>query len=248
MRTVIVIPARLDSTRLPHKALEILGGVPIIARTAAQARKSRRADRVLIATDAPTIAEAVTAHGGEAVLTREDHASGTDRVAEAVDPLDAELIVNLQGDEPFVDPADLDALFEALETTGADLATLRAPIGTIAEWHDPNVVKVVSRDDGTALYFSRAPIPFDRAESGDVGGAFRHIGVYGYRRSALIRLSQTPAHQLERRERLEQLRALALGMTIAVIDARTDALGIDTKEDLTRARARVEELGEAAFP
>ncbi len=248
MRTVIAIPARLESTRLPNKPLTILGDVPLVARTAAQARKSRRADRVLVATDADAVVAAVTAHGAEAVLTRDDHASGTDRVAEAVAGTDAELVVNLQADEPFVDPADLDALFDVLEDTGADLATLRAPIEGPAEWRDPNVVKVVCRDDGTALYFSRAAVPYDRARSDDVAGVYRHVGVYGYRREALVRLSRAPVHALERREGLEQLRALALGMSIAVIDSRSGSLGIDTAEDLTRARARVAELGEAAFP
>jgi 3-deoxy-manno-octulosonate cytidylyltransferase (CMP-KDO synthetase) len=248
MHNVIVIPARLESTRLPHKPLENLGGAPLIARTVAQAKKCRRAERVLVATDATEVAEAVRAHGGDAVLTRADHQSGTDRVAEAIEDTDAELIVNLQGDEPFVEPSDLDALFGALDSVDADMATLRAPIETPADWLDPNVVKVVTRNDGTALYFSRAPIPFDRSEVGGLETVFRHVGVYGYRRAALSRLSAAPTHALERRERLEQLRALALGMRITVLDARTRALGIDTHEDLTRARMRVNELGEAAFP
>jgi 3-deoxy-manno-octulosonate cytidylyltransferase (CMP-KDO synthetase) len=248
MRTAIVIPARLGATRLPNKPLAELGGVPLVICTARQARKCRVAGRIIIATDDATIARAAKAHGIEAMMTRADHPSGTDRVAEAVTGLEAEWVLNLQGDEPFIDPADLDALFTALAQSGADLATLRAPLADAADLANPNVVKVVCRDDGLALYFSRAPIPFERAQTGSVTQVFRHLGVYGYRRAALLRLARTPPHPLELRESLEQLRALAIGLSIAVVTARTVSRGIDTPEDLTWARKRVQEMGDAAFP
>lgn len=244
----IVIPARLAATRLPRKPLVDLGGMPLVVRVEQQARKAGMASRVIVATDATEIFDAVIEHGGTAVMTSPDHASGTDRVAEVAADLDAGILVNLQGDEPFLEPTDLDAVIAALQEGDADMATLRVPIDDEAEVMDPSVVKVVSRDDGVALYFSRAPIPFDRG--GDMGaqGAYRHLGIYAYRRATLEKLAQTPVHPLERRERLEQLRALAIGMTIAVCDGRTTGRGIDTKEDLAWARARVDKLGEGAFP
>lgn len=244
----IVIPARLAATRLPRKPLLDLGGLPLVVRVERQARRARTASRVLVATDATEILEAVTRHGGTAVMTSTEHSSGTDRVAEAASNLDADILVNLQGDEPFLEPTDLDAVVTALEEGGADMATLRVPVDNIADLTNPSVVKVVSRDDGRALYFSRAAIPYDRGGEGGVRGVYRHLGIYAYRRAALEKLAAAPVHALERRERLEQLRALAIGMTIAVADGRTTGRGIDTEDDLVRARARVEELGEAAFP
>lgn len=244
----IVIPARLAATRLPRKPLADLGGLPLVVRVERQARKARKASRVLVATDATEVLEAVTRHGGTAVMTRADHSSGTDRVAEIASDIDADILVNLQGDEPFLEPADLDAVVTALEDGGADMSTLRVPIDDVADLTNPSVVKVVSRDDGRALYFSRAAIPYDRGGDEGVRGVYRHLGIYAYRRAALEKLAAAPVHPLERRERLEQLRALAIGMTIAVGDGRTTGRGIDTEDDLVRARVRVEKLGDAAFP
>lgn len=248
MCTAIVIPARLAATRLDQKLLADLGGKPLIVQTMLQAQKCKSADRVVVATDSPEIAEAVTQSGGDAIMTRSTHVCGTDRVAEVAEHLDAEWLINLQGDEPFVDPRDLDMLFIKLKHSGADIATLRAPITDVKQWRDPSVVKVVARDDGMALYFSRAPIPHDRHDQDNLEVAFRHIGVYGYQRTALLRLAQTPAHPLEKLEGLEQLRALAIGLSMAVCEGRTRARGIDTQQDLTWARAHVAELGSGAFP
>jgi 3-deoxy-manno-octulosonate cytidylyltransferase (CMP-KDO synthetase) len=248
MRTAIIIPARLAAARLPGKPLRILGKVPLVVRVAQQAQKCQHVDDVVVATDASEVLEAVTAHGLAAVITRADHASGTDRVAEAAASLGVDYVVNLQGDEPFVDPDDLRTVAMALKSSKTDMVTLCAPITDPAELHDPDVVKVVSRDDGQALYFSRAPIPFARDASLGPAGTFRHIGIYGYTRAALNRLATSPTHPVERRESLEQLRALAMGMSIAVLPARTTARGIDTEDDLAWARRRVESLGEAAFP
>ncbi|OGQ90147.1 MAG: hypothetical protein A2289_19805 [Deltaproteobacteria bacterium RIFOXYA12_FULL_58_15] len=248
MRTAIIIPARLAATRLPNKLLQALGDRPLIACTAAQARKCKNVDEVVVATDDESIKRVVEAHGGHAVMTDVGHASGTDRVAEAAAIVGADLVVNLQGDEPFIHPLDLEDLFQILRQQRTNLATLATPITEMWDWENPNVVKVVCRDDGQALYFSRAKIPFDRDSRHGLKGTMRHIGVYGYQRDALNRLSRTPPHPLEQRECLEQLRALALGMSIAVVPSRSVTLGIDTAEDLARARARVQQLGETAFP
>ncbi len=248
MRTAIVIPARLGATRLPRKPLAPLGGMPLVARTARQAQKCQHGGHVIVATDSAEIAAALAPFGLHTELTRADHASGTDRVAEVTERLGLERVVNLQGDEPFIDPRDLDALFDALER--GPLATLSAPIDERGELDNPNVVKVVTRDDGRALYFSRAPIPYERAQTGAVALVRRHVGVYAYHRDALLRLSAAPPHPLEQREALEQLRALALGMDILVLPSlgRDIGISIDTAEDLRAAQERVEELGEAAFP
>ena len=248
MRTVIVIPARLAATRLPGKPLLAIGDKPLVVRTAEQAKRCRGVDAIVIATDSTEIADAARSHSIEVVRTRADHPSGTDRVAEAAQALDASWIVNLQGDEPFVDPFDLEAVVEGLKGHTSELATLALPIESRTDFESPHVVKVVCRDDGHALYFSRAAIPHAREPSGSLAGLRRHVGVYGYRRDALLALSAAPAHPLERLEGLEQLRALALGMRILVLDARTPTRGIDTPDDLAWARARYETLGEAAFP
>jgi 3-deoxy-manno-octulosonate cytidylyltransferase (CMP-KDO synthetase) len=248
MRTAIVIPARLAATRLPDKPLAMIGNKPLIVRTCEQARKCRNADLVIVATDSSRIADAVRAHGGTAIMTRADHASGTDRVAEVARTLDAELIVNLQGDEPFIDPVDLETVVEGLELDVSELTTLATPMDSPDAFQSPNVVKVVRRDDNLALYFSRAAIPHPRQPAGELGGAWRHVGVYGYRREALLKLAGTPPHPLELCEGLEQLRALATGMRILVLPAKTLARGIDTAEDLAWAQARFDAQGEDAFP
>lgn len=248
MRIAAIIPARLGSTRLPGKPLAMLGGKPLVVRTALQAQKCKEIDNVVIATDAPQIVEAAKRHHVEAKLTRSDHASGTDRVAEVAHGLNCEAVINLQGDEPFVDPQDLSAMARALRTQVSDMITLRSSIDNPADLTNPNVVKVVTREDGLAMYFSRAPIPFERAGHGDLAHVYRHIGVYGYQRHTLEQLCKYPVHALEKRERLEQLRALVHGLTILVLDAKTVAQGIDTPEDLAQAQTRVEALGETAFP
>jgi 3-deoxy-manno-octulosonate cytidylyltransferase (CMP-KDO synthetase) len=226
----------------------MLGGVPLVVRVAQQASKVSQVEVVAVATDAPEIAAAVRGAGFTAVLTRSTHPSGTDRVAEAAEALDAEFIINAQGDEPFLQPADLAAIADALRRDDADIVTLSRPITRREDFENPNVVKVVCRDDGRALYFSRAPIPYPRRGEAPPPGACRHIGVYGFRRRALRAMCHAAPHPLEQGEGLEQLRALAMGLSIAVLPARTDARGIDTEEDLAWARDRVARLGGAAFP
>lgn len=236
---LIVIPARLKATRLPGKPLADIAGEPMIVHVW---RRAVEADcgRVVVATDAEPVRDAVLAAGGEAIMTREDHASGSDRVFEAVlryDPAaKLEAIVNLQGDLPTLDPALVRACLHAREEGNADIGTIAAKIVRDEERTDPNVVKVIGTPLASgsvlrALYFTRATAPY-----GD-GPLFHHIGIYAYSRTALERFVSLPPSPLERREKLEQLRALEAGMTIHVGLVDTVPLGVDTPADLERARA-----------
>jgi len=243
MKAVGVIPARWGSTRFPGKALASLGGKPLIQWVWERASTCRHLDRLAVATDDQRIADAVRAFGGEVILTRPDHPSGTDRVAEAVAGLKAEIVVNIQGDEPFIEPRLVDRLVESLvDGTEWDMATAVCPIRTAEETASPNVVKVVRRADGGALYFSRCPIPFDRDGLGTVI-RWRHIGLYAYRLGFLLRLVQEPPCALETAEKLEQLRALHIGGRILVIETEDPGFGVDTPEDLRRAEAMVRQEG-----
>jgi 3-deoxy-manno-octulosonate cytidylyltransferase (CMP-KDO synthetase) len=247
-RFVVIVPARLASTRLPRKPLADIGGVPMVVRVARAAAASG-AERVAVAADSPEIVDACSAHGVEALLTRADHASGTDRLAEAVECLglaDDALVVNVQGDEPLMPAAVVRRVAEALEKrTDCAIATACHPLHDAAEFFSPNVVKVVTDANGRALYFSRAPIPWSR-DAFAAGRdrlppglpARRHIGLYAYRAGFLRRFPQLPPAPLEQHESLEQLRALAHGFGIAVVEL-PEALppGVDTPEDLERVRA-----------
>ncbi len=239
MKTAIVIPARYASQRLPGKPLLKSTGKYLVQHVWEQARKSERAGEVVIATDDPRIEAAVQSFGGTVAMTRRDHASGTDRIAEVADRLEVDVIVNLQGDEPLIDPAALDLLPELLERDpNADMATLATPIPSKQQWLDPNVVKVVRDRRGRALYFSRSPIPFVRDGEPDFTAeppAFlQHLGLYAYRRPVLFRLAMEPPDLHERQEKLEQLRAMALGFRIAVGVVPHAGCGVDTLEDYER--------------
>jgi 3-deoxy-manno-octulosonate cytidylyltransferase (CMP-KDO synthetase) len=237
--TVVLIPARMASTRLPGKPLADIAGAPMIVQVWRRAAEAA-VGPVVVACAEPEIAQAVVAAGGEAVLTRPDHPSGSDRIFEALGLIDPHgrfaRIVNLQGDLPTLDPQLVRAALAPLDDDAVDIATLVAPIGHAAERDDPNVVKVAAAmaadgRSGRALYFSRSPIPW-----GD-GPTWHHIGLYAYRRAALARFVALPPGVLEQRERLEQLRALENGMRIDVAVADTVPLGVDTAADLARARA-----------
>jgi 3-deoxy-manno-octulosonate cytidylyltransferase (CMP-KDO synthetase) len=233
MRTAIVIPARYASSRLPAKPLLRETGKFLVQHVYERACQSSAAE-VLVATDDERIAEAVRSFGGRVAMTRADHVSGTDRVAEVAAALDADVVVNLQGDEPLIEPATLDQLPGLLaRDAGADVATLAAPIRSPEQWHDPNCVKVVCDVQGRALYFSRSPIPFVRDGRPDFcGGLFlQHLGIYAYRRSFLLQLANLPPEPLESCEKLEQLRVLALGRHIRVGIVAHAARGVDTRED-----------------
>jgi len=247
-RFVVIVPARLASTRLPRKPLADIGGVPMVVRVA-RASAASGAERVTVAADSAEIVDACRAHGIEALLTRADHASGTDRLAEAVEHLglaDDAVVVNVQGDEPLMPAAVVRRVAEALaDRADCAIATACHPLHDAAEFFSPNVVKVVMDASGRALYFSRAPIPWSRdAFAADRDRlppglpARRHVGLYAYRAGFLRRFPQLPPAPLEQHESLEQLRALAHGFGIAVIEL-PQALppGVDTPEDLERVRA-----------
>ena len=237
MSTLILIPARMASTRLPGKPLADIAGAPMIVHVA---RRAAEADlgRVVVATDTQSVAEAVRAHGFEAVMTRMDHESGSDRIFEALTALDpggkVETIVNVQGDLPTIDPSDISAALKPFEDAAVDIATLCVEIVRDAEKTNPNVVKLVGSPLSPArlraLYFTRATAPWGE------GPLYHHIGLYAYRRSALERFVTLRPSPLERREKLEQLRALEAGMRIDAEIVHSVPLGVDTPEDLERAR------------
>jgi 3-deoxy-manno-octulosonate cytidylyltransferase (CMP-KDO synthetase) len=238
---IAIIPARFQSTRLPGKALASIAGHPMVWHVAARTRRARGLARVIVATDDARIVDAVAATGAEAVLTRADHPSGTDRLAEVAAGLDAAIVVNVQGDLPLLDPAMVERLVARMVAEPAlPMATLATPIRDDAEWRSPHVVKVVCDAGGRALYFSRSPIPHDRDGSRPAGEplGWRHIGMYAYRRDVLLRLAALPPSPLELRERLEQLRALEHGIAIGVVEwtAAEPLIEVDTEADLERAR------------
>lgn len=243
MSTLAVIPARLGATRLPNKPLRLLAGRPLIVRVWERVADMRVADRVIVATDSPDVLSVAKEAGAECVLTRDDHPSGTDRVAEVANRPEFarfDAIVNIQGDEPFVPESAIRGATELVTGGRFPLGTAANPAG--ADVLDrADVVKVVTGDDGRALYFSRAPIPYLRDESDAALRSSRirqHIGVYAYTREALRAWVALPPHPLERIERLEQLRPLAAGWAMGVADVADVPLGgIDTEDDLARANA-----------
>ncbi len=250
MRCAIVIPARYGSTRLPGKPLLKSTGKYLIQHVYEQACQAKQASEVIVATDDSRIVAAVKSFGGRVVVTRRDHPSGTDRVAEVARGLDVDIVVNLQGDEPLIDPAALDRLPELLiQDRDAQLATLAAPLQSLDEYRNPNVVKVVCDRQGRALYFSRSPIPMTRDGEPDLtlnSQLFlQHLGLYAYRRQALLELAALPPAPLEQAEKLEQLRVLAMGWKIQVGIVAHSGCGVDTLEDYRAFVARHRSKGVA---
>jgi 3-deoxy-manno-octulosonate cytidylyltransferase (CMP-KDO synthetase) len=244
VKTLAVIPARLGATRLPRKPLRLLAGAPLVVRVLERVTALRVADRCIVATDSPEIVDEIRRAGGEAVLTDPSHPSGTDRVAEVAARSDVrgfDAIVNVQGDEPFVSAAAVRGALAQVTEQGFALGTAALRAGRDA-LQRPDVVKVVTADDGAALYFSRAPIPFlrDASDAADRDARIlHHVGVYAYTPHALARWVALPVHPLERIERLEQLRPLAHGMRMGVaITDDTARSGIDTEEDLALANTQ----------
>ncbi|MCS6851407.1 MAG: 3-deoxy-manno-octulosonate cytidylyltransferase [Gemmataceae bacterium] len=239
MQVAIVIPARYASKRLPGKPLLRVTGKYLIQHVYERACQAHRARTVIVATDDPRIAAAVRRFGGRVAMTRRDHPSGTDRVAEVARHLDADVVINLQGDEPLIDPEALDLLPGLLERDPeADMATLAVPLRSKGDWLDPNCVKVVCDATGRALYFSRSPIPYVRDGEPDFASDpprfLRHLGLYAYRREFLLQLAMLPPAPLEKLEKLEQLRVLARGRAIQVGVVRHGGLGVDTAADYER--------------
>lgn len=234
MSVAAIIPARYASTRFPGKPLARKTGKCLIEHVHDAVRGARRLDRVLVATDDARIAEAVRAFGGEVAMTRADHPSGTDRVAEAARGLGADLIINVQGDEPEMDPATIDRLVETMQARPeVAMGSVACPFENEADLQNPACVKVVLDRLGNALYFSRSPIPYPRDAGSHVdrpGRWLLHLGIYAYRPEFLYHLTATPPCDLERSEQLEQLRALWLGERIAMVVVEHKSTGIDTPE------------------
>ncbi|MGQ4659416.1 3-deoxy-manno-octulosonate cytidylyltransferase [Lysobacter sp. F6437] len=246
---VVAIPARYSASRLPGKPLRLLAGEPLVLHVARRALAAG-AREVWVAADDPRIAEALDGHGVRVAMTSVDHVSGTDRLAECARIAgwdDHTIVVNLQGDEPFAPAAGISAVAELLRDSGAEMATLAAPVTDVETLLDPNAVKLVRADNGDALYFSRAPIPWprdafatDSARMPEGHAWLRHIGIYGYRVRFLQRFAAMPAGRLERVESLEQLRVLEAGHRIAVgLTPELFPPGVDTPADLERAEARL---------
>ena len=239
MSSAIVIPARYESTRLPAKALLRATGKYLVQHVYEQALKVRGIDQVVIATDDSRIMAAVAEFGGKAVMTRKDHPSGTDRIAEAASGIQADIVINLQGDEPLLDPTYLELLNQLmLDDPAAEMATLAVPVRNEETYHNPNAVKVVCDRSGNALYFSRSPIPYVRDALPDFHAEppkfLHHLGLYAYRREALMKFATLAPHPLEESEKLEQLRALGYGWRIRVGVVPRAGHGVDTPADYER--------------
>ncbi len=259
-RAVIVIPARYASSRLPGKPLMPIGGEPMIVRVWRRCMQVEGVSRVVVATDDERIRKAVEEAGGDAAMTSPGHPSGTDRVAEVAGGMDCEIVVNVQGDEPFIDPRAVEELISVFgEEEPPEVATMAEPIRNMNELLDTSVVKVIFGEKGDAVYFSRLPVPFrqslweagprglrlkpDALQSGLPEGYYRHVGLYGYRADFLAAMSAMKPTAAEAAEQLEQLRILEKGYRIRVVVTDYRAQGVDTKEGLERARQRAEEEG-----
>ncbi len=244
MRTTVIIPARYASTRFPGKPLAEICGKPMIQWVYERSSLCTSVDRVIVATDDERIADAVCRFGGEVAMTRADHPTGTDRLAEVAESLETDLVVNVQGDEPLIEPAMIDAAVQPLLTDNSiPMGTLQAPLGSLEEYLNPNVVKVVTDQHDFALYFSRAPIPYPRDHAAQLEVCWptlpvaKHVGLYVYRRDFLLHYQSLVETPLEQSEKLEQLRVLEHGYKIKVAETPMTVQGVDTPEDLQRVQA-----------
>src|SRR5271156_5186545 len=235
-KVLAVIPARHASSRFPGKPLAPIAGKPMIQHVVERVRRAALVSRVVVATEDARIKSAVEAFGGEAVITRSDHRTGTDRVAEVAVHIPAEIYVNVQGDEPLIDPGTVDAIVSAMiEDDAIQLTTPCTAISEPDDIMDPNIVKVVRDFDGNALYFSRAPVPWVRDTGAKVAAEhWKHIGIYGYRRDALLEFPTLPVGELERVEQLEQLRWLENGFHIGVVETDYDGVSVDVPADIEK--------------
>ena len=251
MTITAIIPARYGSTRFPGKALADLGGKPMIQHVYERTSRASHLSQVIVATDDERIAEAVRRFGGNVVMTSPDHETGTDRLAEVARSLDSDIIVNVQGDEPLIDPAMINQAVEPFLTDRSlQMGTLKCRITCLHDFLSPNVVKVVTDADGNALYFSRSPLPFFRDKWQDLKDeafasgrllCYKHVGLYVYQRDFLIQYAALAPTPLELAEKLEQLRALENGIRIKVVATDFESLGVDTPEDLNKARERMKQ-------
>lgn len=248
IKAIGIIPARYESTRLPGKLLEDLGGKPVLQWVWEGASRSQILNRLVIATDSDRIADLCNAIGAEFIITPKDIASGSDRVLYAYEQLkiNSDIVVNIQGDEPFIDGSLIDALVIELDSSSADVATLIKKIKSDSEIFDPSVVKVVCNNAGLALYFSRSPIPFVRDKANNewhkLNSFFKHIGIYAFKSDVLRSFALLSQSKLEEVEKLEQLRLLYNGYKIRCVETDANLIGIDTFEDLEKARDFVKKL------
>jgi 3-deoxy-manno-octulosonate cytidylyltransferase (CMP-KDO synthetase) len=241
MKIIAVIPARYASTRFPAKLMQDLGGKSVIVRTYEVAINTKLFDDVFVVTDSEIIYNEIIAHNGKAIMSIKEHESGSDRIAEAVENIDVDVVVNVQGDEPFIDKKPLEELIEVFKKDSdkkVDLASLMFQITDREEINSPNNVKVIVDQQNFALYFSRSVIPFPREEN--VGVRYmKHIGIYAFRKQALMDFYTLPMLSLEASEKLEQLRYLEYGKRIKMVETAHGSIGIDTPEDLEKARKMV---------
>ena len=247
MKIAGVIPSRWGSTRFPGKSLAMISGKPMIQWVVERVKQAEKLDAVIVATDDQRIADCVEAlHIPDVVvvMTRADHPSGTDRIAEAVESIQADAVINVQGDEPLIDPELIDELADVIATGEWDMATAATPIEDAQQITDPSVVKALFNRHGQALYFSRSTIPHIREpeDESTEGVYWRHIGIYAYRRDYLLQLVAEPPCALENLEKLEQLRALDMGCRMKVIKTQDFGIGVDTPEDVAKAEALLAQL------
>ncbi len=245
MKSIIVIPARYGATRFPGKSLARINGRPMIQWVWEAANRSRLTEQVVVATDDDRIADVAAKFGADVIMTKKSHRSGTDRIAEVADKISAQLYINVQGDEPLLSSAAVDDLIRGMmESPRVPIGTLVHRIESEAEWRSPEVVKVVCNRHNEALYFSRSPLPFQRAFDRKAR-LLRHVGIYAFRASALATFVSLKPSPLEIAESLEQLRALEHGMTIQVIETKYRCLGVDTPADLVRVEAALRQQGKS---
>ncbi len=237
MKVIAMIPARYEASRFPGKLMKDLEGKSVILRTYEAAKKSNLFDEVYVVTDSEIIFNEISKNGGKAIRSRKNHESGSDRIAEAVENMEIDIVVNIQGDEPFIHSRSLEdmlAVFHDDEHKNIDIASLKIKIDDAKEINDPNNVKVVSDIENFAMYFSRAPIPFQRDD--EKATHYKHIGIYAFRKGALLKFTKLPVSELEASEKLENLRFLVNGLKVRMVETDQIAIGIDTKEDLEKAR------------
>ncbi len=241
MKVIAVIPARYASTRFPAKLMQDLGGKTVILRTYEAAKDTNLFDDVFVVTDSHLIYDEIVNHGGKAIMSVKEHESGSDRIAEAVANLDVDIVVNVQGDEPFINKEPLEKVIEVFKNDAdrkVDLASLMRKITNEEDINNPNNVKVVVDQNGFALYFSRSVIPYPREQNVGVS-YFQHIGIYAFRKQALLDFYSLPMKSLEASEKLEQLRYLEFGKRIKMVETNHIGIGIDTLEDLEKARKMI---------
>lgn len=238
LKIIAMIPARYAATRFPGKLMQDLNGKTVIRRTYESALKTELFDDVFVITDSEIIFSEISSFGGKAIMSKKEHECGSDRIAEAVENMDVDIVVNVQGDEPMIDAESLGkllAVFNGKDAEKIDLASLKSPLKEQKDIENPNNVKVITNKDGFALYFSRSPIPFPREKNSGVI-YYKHIGIYAFRKLALMDFYRLPMLKLEATEKIECIRYLEYGKNIKMVETQVKGVGIDTPEDLEEAR------------